>query len=30
MAAKGRSTGFDGPIALPRGRQLVTLEDAGK
>jgi hypothetical protein len=30
MGAKGRSTGFDGPIALPRGGQLVTLEDAGK
>jgi hypothetical protein len=29
MAAKGWSTPFDDPIPLPRGRQLVTLQDAG-
>jgi hypothetical protein len=29
MAAKGWSTRFDDPIPLPRGRQLVTLQDAG-
>ncbi len=28
MAVKGWSTPFDDPIPLPRGRQLVTLEDA--
>ena len=27
---KGWSRAFDEPIPLPRGRQLVTLEDAGK
>jgi hypothetical protein len=29
MAAKGWSTPFEDPIPLPRGRRLVTLEDAG-
>jgi hypothetical protein len=29
MAAKGWSRPFDDPIPLPRGRQLVTLADAG-
>jgi hypothetical protein len=29
MAAKGWSRAFDDPIPLPRGRQLVTLKDAG-
>jgi hypothetical protein len=29
MAAKGWSTRFDDPIPLPRGRQFVTLQDAG-
>jgi hypothetical protein len=29
MAAKGWSRPFDDPIPLPRGRQLVTLQDAG-
>ena len=29
MAAKGWQRPFDDPIPLPRGRQLVTLEDAG-
>ena len=29
MAAKGWSTPFEEPIPLPRGRQLVTLRDAG-
>jgi len=29
MAARGWSTPFDDPIPLPRGRQLVTLKDAG-
>ena len=28
--AKGWSREFDDPIPLPRGRQLVTLEDAGR
>jgi hypothetical protein len=28
MAAKGWSTPFDDPIPLPRGRQLVSLQDA--
>jgi hypothetical protein len=28
MTAKGWSTPFDDPIPLPRGRQLVTLQDA--
>jgi hypothetical protein len=27
--AKGWSREFDDPISLPRGRQLITLEDAG-
>jgi hypothetical protein len=27
MATKGWSTRFDDPIPLPRGRQLVTLQD---
>jgi hypothetical protein len=30
MADKGWHRAFDDPIPLPRGRQLVTLEDAGK
>jgi hypothetical protein len=30
MAAKGWKRKFDEPIPLPRGRQFVTLEDAGK
>jgi hypothetical protein len=30
IAAKGWSTRFDDPIPLPRGRQLVTLKDAGQ
>jgi hypothetical protein len=29
MAATGWNRRFDEPIPLPRGRQLVTLEDAG-
>jgi hypothetical protein len=29
MAAKGWKRPFDDPIPLPRGRQIVTLEDAG-
>ena len=29
MAAKGWRRAFDDPIPLPRGRQLVTLKDAG-
>jgi hypothetical protein len=29
MATKGWSRAFDEPIPLPRGRELVTLEDAG-
>jgi hypothetical protein len=29
VTAKGWSRQFDDPIDLPRGRQLVTLEDAG-
>jgi hypothetical protein len=29
MAAKGWSRKFDDPIPLPRGRELVTLKDAG-
>jgi hypothetical protein len=29
MPDKGWSRAFDEPIPLPRGRQLVTLEDAG-
>jgi hypothetical protein len=29
MATKGWSAPFDDPIPLPRGRQLVTLQDAG-
>jgi hypothetical protein len=29
MAAKGGKRPFDDPIPLPRGRELVTLEDAG-
>jgi hypothetical protein len=29
-APKGRKRPFDDPIPLPRGRQLVTLEDAAK
>jgi hypothetical protein len=29
MAARGWSTAFEDPIPLPRGRQLVTLQDAG-
>ena len=29
MAAKGWSRAFDEPIPLPRGRELVTLKDAG-
>jgi len=29
MAAKGWKRPFDDPIPLPRGRELVTLEDAG-
>jgi hypothetical protein len=29
MATKGWSTPFEDPIPLPRGRQLVTLQDAG-
>jgi hypothetical protein len=29
MAATGWKRPFDDPIELPRGRQLVTLEDAG-
>jgi hypothetical protein len=28
-AGRGWSTPFDDPIPLPRGRQLVTLQDAG-
>jgi hypothetical protein len=30
MAAKGWRRAFDDPIPLPRGRQLVTLQDAGQ
>jgi hypothetical protein len=30
MADSGGKRPFDEPIPLPRGRQLVTLEDAGK
>jgi hypothetical protein len=30
MPDKGWQRRFDDPIPLPRGRQLVTLEDAGK
>jgi hypothetical protein len=30
MAATGWKRSFDEPIPLPRGRQLVTLEDAGR
>jgi hypothetical protein len=30
MAAKGWSRKFDEPIPLPNGRELVTLEDAGR
>jgi hypothetical protein len=30
MAATGWKRPFDDPIPLPRGRQLVTLEDAAK
>jgi hypothetical protein len=30
MADRGWQRPFDEPIPLPRGRQLVTLEDAGK
>ena len=30
MADRGRKRSFDDPIQLPRGRQLVTLEDAGR
>jgi hypothetical protein len=29
MREKGWSRPFDDPIPLPRGRQLVTLQDAG-
>ncbi len=29
MVVKGWSTPFDDPIPLPRGRQLITLLDAG-
>jgi hypothetical protein len=29
VADRGWKTRFDDPIPLPRGRQLVTLEDAG-
>jgi hypothetical protein len=29
-AGRGWKRAFDDPIPLPRGRQLVTLEDAGK
>jgi hypothetical protein len=29
MATKGWSTPLDDPITLPRGRRLVTLQDAG-
>jgi hypothetical protein len=29
MATKGWKRSFDNPIPLPRGRQLVTLKDAG-
>ena len=30
MADRGWKRRFDEPIPLPRGRQLVTLEDAGR
>jgi hypothetical protein len=30
MAATGWKRSFDEPIPLPRGRQIVTLEDAGQ
>jgi len=30
VADRGWKRRFDDPIPLPRGRQLVTLEDAGK
>ena len=30
MADRGWKRSFDDPIQLPRGRQLVTLEDAGR
>jgi hypothetical protein len=30
VTSRGWKRRFDNPIALPRGRQLVTLEDAGK
>ena len=30
MASRGWRRRFDEPIPLPRGRQLVTLEDAGR
>ncbi len=30
MADRGWKREFDDPISLPRGRQLVTLEDAGR
>ena len=30
MASRGWKRRFDEPIPLPRGRQLVTLEDAGR
>jgi hypothetical protein len=30
MAARGWRRPFDDPIPLPRGRQLVTLKDAGR
>jgi hypothetical protein len=29
MATKGRKRSFDDPMPPPRGRQLVTLKDAG-
>jgi hypothetical protein len=29
MPERGRNRPFDEPIPLPRGRELVTLEDAG-
>jgi hypothetical protein len=30
MVAKGWKRRFDDPVPLPRGRQIVTLEDAGR
>jgi hypothetical protein len=30
MASRGGKRRFDDPIPLPRGRQLITLEGAGK